>query len=84
MTDEPTISADQPAFLTMPAEQTIYYHPPSYVLLKLKSDGTYELGGTVADMLADECGVVRAFGAVLRDQYEAGRRGEPPPTAGRP
>ncbi|ACB27658.1 hypothetical protein Mrad2831_5713 [Methylobacterium radiotolerans JCM 2831] len=35
-------------------------------------------------MLADECGVVRAFGAALRDQYEAGRRGEPPPKAGRP
>jgi hypothetical protein len=35
-------------------------------------------------MLTAESGVVRAFGAALRDQYEAGRRGDPPPTSGRP
>ncbi|MEE7449399.1 hypothetical protein MRF4_17175 [Methylobacterium radiotolerans] len=84
MADQTTFSTDHPAFVSMPADRRIYFQPPSYVPLKLKSDGTYELGGTVADMLADECGVVCAFGAALRDQYEAGRRGEPPPTAGRP
>ncbi|XYD08832.1 hypothetical protein R1A27_28490 [Methylobacterium sp. NMS12] len=84
MTDKPTISADETRFLIAPAADSVYFRLSNFTLLRLKNDGTYELSGTVAEMLTAESGVVRAFGAALRDQYEAGRRGEPPPTTGRP
>lgn len=70
--------------LTLTGEQTVHFHinSPSYALLTLKTDGSYELPGTVEELLAHEHAVVRAFGAALRDHYEAGRRGEPAPTSG--
>jgi hypothetical protein len=56
---------------------------PSGVLLTLKVDGSYELGGTVEELLAHDQPICRAFGAALRDQYEAGRQSVPAPRSGR-
>jgi hypothetical protein len=55
---------------------------PSGVLLTLKVDGSYELGGTVEELLAHDQLICRAFGAALRDHYEAGRQGVPAPKSG--
>jgi hypothetical protein len=65
-------------------EATVFFHlnSPSYVLLTLKSDGTYELPGTVEELLAHDQPTVQAFGAALRDHYEAGRQGVPAPKSG--
>ncbi|ACB27659.1 hypothetical protein [Methylobacterium radiotolerans] len=40
MADQTTVSTDQQAYGSMPADRSIYFQPPSYTLLKLKSDGT--------------------------------------------
>lgn len=54
---------------------------PSRPILSLCPDGTYKLGGSFSDLLADQSPISQAFGAALRDHYEAGLRGEQPPTS---